>query len=391
MTMSKRPYRGLFILHEGVGSTIFNSQILEHVKMFQEFEILTFETFKHSWNTSKKNLKLIRESNNVEIKLHKGVNIYLPFAIIINSILLLRLLLRRKGEFDFIHARADYTTFLCILLKPFHNLPVIWDCRGDTVAELSDTVSRKNILFKIIHFIYWSPLYNLILKINSSKNDYSIFVSKELQKKFYDKKINSSVIPCLVSANLFYFDESLRVKTRKQFNYEENEKIFLYSGSMVGYQAIEENIKIFKEILNKDSKNRILIATSQINTAKKLFNEFSSNQLRIINMPFSQMNSIYNMVDFSILIRKNHPLNLVASPTKFGEYCMTGLPVIMNDSVQQSYEIGQKLNNLVNLENVKQVSNKIRGGIAEKAKDFFAREILITKYIHIYEAVSRKK
>ena len=38
---------------------------------------------------------------------------------------------------------------------------------------------------------------------------------------------------------------------------------------------------------------------------------------------FYEINKYYNVADFAILIRSDRSLNHVASPTKFGEYCLT--------------------------------------------------------------------
>ena len=76
---------GLFVLHEGVGSTIFTSQVLEHAlsmdRVGVRFTILTFETFQKARKISEKNLQLIPDKyKSVKVILKLGMNIYLPFS-----------------------------------------------------------------------------------------------------------------------------------------------------------------------------------------------------------------------------------------------------------------------------------------------------------------------
>ena len=51
--MNNKP-KGLFVLFEGINSTIFNSQVIEHISKLDkfDFEILSFNTESALWNTS---------------------------------------------------------------------------------------------------------------------------------------------------------------------------------------------------------------------------------------------------------------------------------------------------------------------------------------------------
>ena len=51
----------LFITHEGIGNSIFRSQVMEHCESMSgyvyDFDILTYNTFKKTWRTSLSNYK----------------------------------------------------------------------------------------------------------------------------------------------------------------------------------------------------------------------------------------------------------------------------------------------------------------------------------------------
>ena len=93
MMMNSPAKRCLFVLHEGISSTIFNSQVLEHskglIKNGIECDILAFDTLNKTWKVSIDNLGKAKFSNpDINIILKKGVNIYYPFSVCFNFILL---------------------------------------------------------------------------------------------------------------------------------------------------------------------------------------------------------------------------------------------------------------------------------------------------------------
>ncbi len=391
--MKNQQRRALFILHEGVGSTIFNSQVLEHVKDMANFnltiDILSYDTFEKSWELSQKNLqKTIEKHPNIKITLKKAANIYMPFSSVYNLVLLISFLTKHRRKYDFIHARADYTAFLCILAKPFHRLPVYWDCRGDAVDELKDSLSRKGKLVRRIGNVYLVPFSRLSAYINTKFSYGAIFVSRALHALFQDKLRTKRyhIIPCPVSEQKFFFDPVLRAGMRQELNIKDNQVVYLYSGSMIAYQSLADQYKVYKGLLQKEN-NVIIIATSEPDKARDYFKDLIQDRFIITSVSFDKMNAYYNLADFAFLIREAKQLNFVASPTKHGEYCLTGLPVIMNDTVDQAREFSQAIGNYVaesGMETAMPLPDDVRKDIASRAVSFYSRKILNAKYIDLY-------
>lgn len=138
-----------------------------------------------------------------------------------------------------------------------------------------------------------------------------------------------------------------------------------------------------------DSNNFIIFATVDVIQAKKYFDLKFDHRFIILNIPFDKMNNYYNLADFAILLREDKLLNYVASPTKFGEYCLTGLPVIMNDTIEQSSQYSKELGNYVNWNDFKfnkfNVDQRIE--ISYKAKFYFSRKELNKQYIELYQSL----
>ncbi|MBS9784582.1 MAG: hypothetical protein KGV54_00575 [Oceanivirga sp.] len=384
--------RGLFILHEGIGDTIFRSQVLEHVIAMEKnykikIDILSFETHKKQMKTSERNLHIFQKQfPNIDITLKRGLNKFYPFSFIVNLVLLYIYMRRNGGKYEFIHGRTNYTAFLSKLVCK--NKEVIWDCRGDSLSELKLSLSSYSIFHKLYGYFIWFPFERLQIKYLCKKANSGIFVSQDLFD-LYQKNVKFEryeIIPCLVNESKFYFDANLREQKRKDLKIPESSKVFLYSGSMVKYQAIELQ-KVFIQKVISDKNNFILYITSDIDYAKEYFKDLLCNRFIITRVSFDEINSYYNASDFAILLRENRRLNKVASPTKFGEYCMTGVKVVLNDTVAQAVSFSQLLGNYVSFESntFNNYNDCDRKEVALNTKQLLSRNSLAKKYIRIYE------
>lgn len=389
--------KGLFVLFEGIPNTIFKSQVLEHVKDMNsngiDMDILAINTESKMWRTSLLNYNELVNSNlSFKITLLKSCRIYYPFSELYNLLLLWKYLKSVDGKYSYIHARANYSSFISTLLKIFIRIDVLWDCRGESLSELHDAISRKNRLYKVV-LMPLLLLEKFRLLVISKYADAAVFVSNALYSK-YAKWINTNnieIIPCPVAESKFYFNKDKRYKLRSYYNISDEINVFMYSGSMVAYQAVEQQIILYRKILERDN-HIIFYLTSDIALAKETFQEFSQDRFVIKSVPFVEMNDYYNLADFSFLIRDALVLNFVASPTKFGEYCLTGLPVIMNDAVEQAYKNAILLGNCINispldLTNVKRFDDNRREKIANGAKKIYSRSVLNEKYKLIYSQI----
>lgn len=390
--------QGLYILHEGISSTIFTSQVMEHALCMEKsgvkLDILTFETFGKARTASLKNLETARRDyKSINIELKFGANIYLPFSTVINALLLIHQLIKHKNKYEFIHARADYTSFLCLITRPIHRLPVIWDCRGDAVGELNDSLSRKSGFLRMTLGKVLLLRQRLMASINSMLADGAVFVSKELRGLHIKKlrTLRSIVVPCPVPEEKFFFDEKIRMEMRSLYKLRPSQRVFLYSGSMVAYQGISEQFKLYRDIL-KRSDNFILFATPDSALASEYFKDLPARQFKVISVSYAEMNGVYNLADFAFMLREPKILNWVASPTKFGEYCLTGLPVILNETVQQASENSEILGNKIAINSIDTVeifSNDQRKLISVMSQGIYSRASTAQTYKSLYSSTGR--
>ena len=101
----------------------------------------------------------------------------------------------------------------------------------------------------------------------------------------------------------------------------------------------------------------------------------------------NEVNDYLNAADYAIMIRKKDLTNKTASPTKFSEYCLTGLNVITNSSVIDFYKFRNKVDNIKDLKNcdIEVTSIIKRKNIADFYKKKLSKESFIKKFETLYE------
>lgn len=148
----------------------------------------------------------------------------------------------------------------------------------------------------------------------------------------------------MASEKLFYFDPKIRSKIRGDLNLS-NRIVVIYAGALLAKWHIPDIMfGLFKDWCQRDSKIHILIVTTDQALAHKFtdYYHLSSSDITIKTATHSEVPQYMMAADIGILIRQPHPLNRVASPTKFAEYLMTGLSVLVSTGIGDSDEIIQQ-------------------------------------------------
>lgn len=387
--------KGLFITFEGIGPTIFDSQVALHASEMKkhglELEIWAFETWPGMFAQSQSRLESVRELSQSRVRLFRGLFYYIPFSELINASLLMYYLWRFRPRVDFIHARADYATTISGIAARLFHIPVIWDCRGDTEAEFVTAYLPTHFIGKLYkrvfrRLIQWRT--NFAEQICTR----AIFVSEELRKRkwrYADHK-PSEIIPTSVASDMFFFSSELRQSMRLQLGFTPEQRVLIYSGGIVGYQNFADYVRMFAALFQDDRSLHFLVVTPHVDRAQRMLQALPKGSWTHRSAPLHEMNAYYNAADFGVLLRERNAVNDVASPTKFGEYCLAGLPVIMNDSVKQSYQFALEFGNLIpftdsisaNILVPRTADERLR--ISRRSSQMLSRESVAAKYIRIY-------
>jgi hypothetical protein len=390
---SKR--KGLYVLFEGLWDTVIDSQVLLHAREMKEhsivdFEIWSFACFDDLYEKSLARMGEAEDLSRCLIRVFRCVRPAMPFSCIRNAFLLYKNIRKFKPEFDLIHARTDYSAAVCSYLKFFTKFDLIWDCRGDAKAEfLGKHASFRVRQNPLKWYQLWNFKWRVFLAAKACQG--AIFVSNPL-KKMMEKVLNKKpfqIIPSAATEKLFYFEKALRRKTRERLGYRDGEKVIVYCGSLAVYQCYSETVEMFTKLYGHDRKYKLLILTPQKEEAQKYLQKLPQQSYKVFSAKITEVNAYLNAADYAVLLRKHDHINAVASPTKFAEYCLVGLPIIMTNSVSDSYALAKKVGNLCEYRNgdISFTLNLDRKKVMRDYRQLVSRSAVIDSFRRIYFSI----
>ena len=167
--------------------------------------------------------------------------------------------------------------------------------------------------------------------------DEVICVSRAMQKYYREKyKLQRDlwcVVPCATSATVGW-DVRARARLRQQFKLGER-FVFVYAGSYRKYQMADEMVALFKAIKQELSEAYFLILTgdrARFGNAATV-GGLTKEDYRIVSLSHEEVLHTLPVADVGFLLRADSPVNRVASPTKFAEYCICGVPALLTPYV----------------------------------------------------------
>jgi glycosyltransferase involved in cell wall biosynthesis len=266
----------------------------------------------------------------------------------------------------------------------------------------------KNILMKSDYFSKWFYKKKLAEELNFIKlSDQALCVSEKLKEYFLckNKNINPekiSVIPGSASIESFFINETTRTKIREKLKI--NEKfVFIYSGRLdKPWQMPDFIFDIFSKLVSNNPNLFLLCLTPNKNLAYKYARKYNipENNIWADYVKYVDINDYLCAGDAGLLFRENTPTNNVASPTKFAEYCMAGLPVVISEGVgdfsdfARDMNLGLVVNNqsseLINqIESTIVNSNFNKNNIAKIGKDNFSKEGNVGLFLNIFHSYDK--
>lgn len=386
--------RVLLILFEGLPATVIDSQVLVHVREMAnlgiaEFEVWTFASSAALYKQSMAAQARAQERAGCPVRVFRGVRPAVPLSSVMNALRLWMGLVRFGSRFDLVHARTDYAAVVCRLLKRFRGFRLIWDCRGDSPAEFAERFRPENRLLHAARAIRKSMLERDRRRAARSC-DRAIFVSSTLETLAAPLMGSKprQIIPCTASETLFRFDPSLRDEARRDLGFDSDSRVYIFSGSLAPYQCFDETLALFGDIRSEDPGAQLLILTpAQEEARRRLASHPAVGGIKVCSAPIDEVNRYLNAADAAIMLRAETAINRAAFPTKFAEYCLTGLPVIMTPSVPDAYAMAQRLGNLLPMPPQGAVAwpeQYDRNRTAAAARSCLSRTSVTANYAQIY-------
>ena len=316
-----------YVTYNDLPSGIFSSQVIDVVKFLNtelntQTKLVSFISLRGFFSNRKKIKQNCKSA--LVVPMFPGIHrwklnwltlyvitfINKPTAIIGRSVLATQLALRVKNK-----RRTNF---------------VVYDGRGAIAAEWKE--------YKVVTHSQMLDEIDSMEKEVVLNADYRIAVSEQLVNYWnlhYDyESTNHVVIPCTLN-HIFekvVINDDVCFNYRNKLGYNKDDKVFIYSGSVAGWQSLDLLNKFLENLLMMSDKNKILFLSDADEHILYLKSKFSG---QVVNIKVSQ-NQVSNYLlagDYGILIREQSDTNKVASPVKFAEYLACGLGVVISDNL----------------------------------------------------------
>ena len=288
-----------------------------------------------------------------------------------------------------------------LLLNWLPKVKLIFEARGAGNEETSHSDQENKITLKkrIKRRI---DSFNEKLLLNKSDN---IFCVSEALRDYYVSKFDLdknvfTVFPGAADAAYFFYDEKIRNDCRKKMNFDKNDIVIVYSGRLEMKWEIPDKIfEFFKDLSRKNKNFKLLLITPDHEIAQKLIEEFNFEEsVMARSSKFEDVNKYLNAADVGLLLREDVIMNNVASPTKFAEYLLAGLPVIIShgihDFAQNVKETGfgvvvDKVDTIAEDELIQLNKSFLikRETISQWGLNNLSKEVFIKKYIKVLREI----
>lgn len=268
-------------------------------------------------------------------------------------------------------SRDTQMVFPLRLIRILPKSRIIFESRAAGEYESSH---KNNSIVGHLKFVLRSYREKLMLKIS----DQNICVSNAMIDYYILKhKLNGGLqfntVYGAANEELFYYSDLLRKQVRERLKLV-NKKVFLYSGALDKYWQVPEKIFLLFKTLHLTFDNIYFIVLSKDKEiARSLFAQqgIPDNLYLVDWVSIEALNDYYNAADYGLLLRDDLLLNRVASPTKFAEYLLSGLPVIISKCILDFSEYIQTHNYGIVLDNLEaSISPPLSTNIREKLEDY---------------------
>lgn len=415
--MSKR--KVFYYITDEYSKTVRDSQVTEWIAVTDKhnihFNLIIITSIKYILSNNSFRVEKIR---NIK-KTIKGKILQIPvikrndktgLSAVSNTIILSFVLLKHfvQGERVVIQTRVlhiDKT--LKILKKIFPQLKIIFDNRGASAEEYINALGLRNI--SETNSLQTKRNYNnLIRKLQNftDTSDVIFTVSDKLSQYVAESskvpvKSKIHVIPGAADDTKFYFNNHIRSQYRRILNISNETKLFVFTGGLKAHWHMKDFMfQLMSITTSRSNNNHFLCITPDIKIANHLQEKFQlpANKTTLLFSQHSDVNNYLNAADFGLLLREDIITNNVASPTKFSEYLLCGLPVIVSKHVGdysdyvEANDCGICVNNDLatlpeRLDSLRIFETRDRYEIAKKSRNFFSKQRLIQKRINIYNNI----
>ena len=236
---------------------------------------------------------------------------------------LIRLFLRGKKDAVII-CRGIFSNCIAREIGKFKS--VVFDGRGAYAAEFKEYITKTGIADSIENLERQAVM----------ESDFRIAVSHALvaywQKQFNYQLNDHVIIPCTLNRIKTDFTEADVALARKKHGFGQDDIVYIYAGSIADWQSKDLMDEFCARILSENNCAHCLFLSQYDITSFDAFETYGNRMHQMWVKP-SEVSDVLLAGDYGLMLRENSITNSVASPTKYAEYLLAGLKVILSNNI----------------------------------------------------------
>jgi UDP-N-acetylglucosamine:LPS N-acetylglucosamine transferase len=212
-----------------------------------------------------------------------------------------------------------------------NNFKILFDADGLPIEERIDfgRLKKRSILYNI----YKKEEKTMLIKANAviTRSKKAIdFHLNAIGKNYKDKFF---VVVNGRDTTFFKRNETVSQYLREELNINNDNKVFIYCGSLGPQYGWEIMIKIFKRYLQINHNAIFLILTGNEEFATKRIPLALQNHIIVKLLPFDDIPKYLSLGDIAFAIRDPKLSMQGVAPIKLGEYLLIGIPTIASSGI----------------------------------------------------------
>jgi glycosyltransferase involved in cell wall biosynthesis len=235
-----------------------------------------------------------------------------------------------------IHARGDRAAYLAAGMRRLvPNVRFVYDSRGDREAEYLLLAKQRGASTEEI--ADEAAKIDRTRAVAVAQADHVLCVSTPLRdllvRRYRLDPERCTVVPCAADEEKFHPDKADRAAARSALGLTDR-FVLIYPGRFGRWHYNDETFRVVRGLLDADESIFFLIITPDREAAVSLASALlPDGRYAIRSAEHGEVPRFLRAADLGILLRERNPVNLVACPTKFAEFVMSGLPVLISAEI----------------------------------------------------------
>ena len=335
--------RFLFLMRGGFDATVIDSQVVDSIASVAShgirFDLVAFmpgATWFSQREFQRARRAEIARRIGGRVRAYLSVRQGLPSGNALAEAELLFELARHPARRTVIHARGDGpSVYANRVSKLWPGVRYVYDVRGDSEAEFRLHPDIEGISPEKSEAMVQRIRYEQALAVEGASH--LLCVSSVLRDRLIERHRIApervTVVPCLADETKFRVDETERAATRRELGLEAR-FVIVYPGRFHLWHDGPRMVSLVQALMKAQPDLYFLVLTPDDAHARSLCeSQLPPGSFDVRSAKHAEVPRYLRAGDLGLLLRERHPLNEAACPTKFAEYVMTGLPVLISEGI----------------------------------------------------------